>query len=250
MPDSREDTDRINRTRAMPSFKEEAGQTAPPRSAERVDKPAMKGPPAPPRIAQTDAPPRLPRRHPPRRSASVAPPWWSVLLTTALVLGLVGCMAAGLFALGGRTAPEREPRLVILTAAPTNPNAAGITILATATLPPEFESAAMRPPATFVMAGPTLEPVYISPTPETIGLGKEVIVIDVGDQQLNVRDQPGYLTTTVIFRAPENSVFIISEGPIQADGLSWWRIQDPVNSSRSGWAASNYLQVVPPQDSE
>jgi len=71
------------------------------------------------------------------------------------------------------------------------------------------------------------------------------MVIDVGDQQLNVRDLPGVMTSTVIFRSPEGSRFTVLEGPNLVDGLTWWRIQDVADPARVGWAASNYLEVAP-----
>jgi hypothetical protein len=72
-------------------------------------------------------------------------------------------------------------------------------------------------------------------------------VIDVGDQQLNVRELPGVIDVDVVFRAPENTLFTIIAGPSQGDGLTWWQLQDPDNPQRVGWAASNYLEVVPPE---
>jgi hypothetical protein len=102
-----------------------------------------------------------------------------------------------------------------------------------------------QPPATFALSGPTLRPVEISPTPRIITIGEQVVVIDVGVQQLNVRDEPGVIDTAIIFRAEEGSIFTIIDGPRQADGLTWWQIQDPYNTSRTGWAASNYLQIAP-----
>ena len=38
---------------------------------------------------------------------------------------------------------------------------------------------------------------------------------------------------------------IVVDGPLQGDGLTWWKIQDPNRAGREGWAASNYLQPVP-----
>ncbi len=169
-------------------------------------------------------------------------PLWSLLLTGVLVLAVVGCLAALLIALGGRTAPGGEPVLIVLTAGPhssSNPGAAATEPVAA----PDLSTSAPITVA-FVLQGPTLPPPNITPTPESIAIGRTIRVIDVGDQQLNVRDRPGVLESTIVFRAPEDSRFVISEGPQQADGLTWWRIQDPASASRTGWAAANYLEVI------
>jgi hypothetical protein len=99
----------------------------------------------------------------------------------------------------------------------------------------------------FIMQGTVLPTPYITPTALSISIGATIRVIDVGDQQLNVRELPGVIDVDVVFRAPENTLFTIVDGPSQGDGLTWWKIQDPQSSQRSGWAASNYLEVVSPE---
>ena len=78
-----------------------------------------------------------------------------------------------------------------------------------------------------------------------VGVNRQVIVVDVGAQQLNVRDTAGVIGTTVLFRAEEGTIFNVVDGPQQVDGLLWWKIQAPNNTARTGWAASNYLQIRP-----
>jgi hypothetical protein len=102
-------------------------------------------------------------------------------------------------------------------------------------------------PVSFVMSGPTLPPPAITPTVISMAIGLTVRVVDVGDEQLNVRERAGVQDVAVKFRAPENTLFTVVDGPTQADGLTWWKIQDPENSTHNGWAASNYLEVVPTQ---
>ncbi len=69
-----------------------------------------------------------------------------------------------------------------------------------------------------------------------------VVVANVGDQELNVRDVAGVTTSEVLFRSAEGTEFSIIDGPQQADGFTWWRIQDPI-TQQLGWAVANYLQV-------
>jgi len=174
---------------------------------------------------------------------SVLPPWWSCLLTVVLVIGAVAGVVILVLALGGRVPPQPAPRLVVLTVNPTA--LIGQSLAAGVTPAPSLEAVVNRPQVSFELSGPALPTPSFSPTPEVVAVGKTILVVDVGDQQLNVRDRAGVNGTTVIFRAPEQSQFVVVEGPTQADGLTWWRIQDPNTPSRNGWAASNYLQALP-----
>lgn len=184
-----------------------------------------------------------PQRDSQDNALSVLPPWWSFLIVLMLVGGAVAGLVILVLALGGRVPPQPAPRLVVLTVDPTalvsQSIAAGITPA------PSLDPIVNRPQVSFEMSGPALPTPSFSPTPEVVAIGKTIVVVDVGDQQLNVRDNAGVSGTTVIFRAPEQSQFVIVEGPTQADGLTWWRIQDPNNPTRTGWAASNYLQALP-----
>lgn len=168
------------------------------------------------------------------------PPLWSCAIATLAALLCVVGIAAAFLAIGGQTPPAQPLRLTVLTA------------------PPELIQTAQRDPqsasvptldvgnsgqVSFAMAGPTLPAVVFTPTPEQIAVGRTVEVVDVGDQQLNVREQPGIVDIGIVFRAPEGSRFIVGDGPSQADGLTWWRIDDP-GAGRSGWAASNYLVPI------
>lgn len=190
-------------------------------------------------------PPPSPQKTPPvQPRRGIFPPVWAVLAMLVAVMACVGGLVALFVALGGRSAPGSEPRLVVLTADPALLASSGNTILMTATPQPGI-APQIQPPATYVMLGPTLPPPLITTTPESVAVGKLVTVIDVGDQQLNVRDVPGVMGSSIVFRSPEGTRFMVIEGPNLVDGLTWWHIQDPSNSTRTGWAASNYLQVVP-----
>lgn len=169
------------------------------------------------------------------------PPIWSCALVTLATVICVAGLAAVFLAIGGQTPPAQPLQLTIWTAAPdlflTNQSAPQIG-------PPATSAGQNNSGQIFVMQGPTLAAVVFTATPEQIGVGKTVEVVDVGDQQLNVRNTPGIVDVAISFRAPEGSRFIVGDGPSQADGLTWWRIDDP-SSNRSGWAASNYLVPVP-----
>lgn len=188
--------------------------------------------------------PNLTRPPRPIRPPGLFPPLWSIVTTIIIVLGLVFALVLLIYALGGHTAPSPAPEIVIKTAIPLSELESGFTILSTATLPAGLAPPNLGMPATFVMAGPTLPAPNITPTPRSVAIGATVRVVDVGDQQLNVRDRPGVLETSVVFRVPEGELFTVIEGPTQTDGLTWWRIQAIDNAGRTGWAAANYLQVI------
>jgi uncharacterized protein YgiM (DUF1202 family) len=116
-------------------------------------------------------------------------------------------------------------------------------VLASPTIPLEINPDSQQQPQSFALEGPTLEPVILSPTPETIAVGKQVIVIVAEDSGLNVRSGPG-LDNEVRFIADNGETFTIIGGPTQADSITWWQLQDPTDNSRSGWASASYLQVV------
>ena len=71
-------------------------------------------------------------------------------------------------------------------------------------------------------------------------VGSMVVVNASGG--LNVRAGAG-LDHNIMFNADFGAVFEVEDGPQQANGLTWWMIRDPMNSSRFGWAAADYLDV-------
>jgi hypothetical protein len=76
-----------------------------------------------------------------------------------------------------------------------------------------------------------------------IGVGSSVQISGTEGSGLNIRENPG-VATQVLFVALESEVFEVVEGPVEQDGLTWWRLITPMDAARSGWAASNYLTLV------
>lgn len=231
---------------------EDTGQT-------RATSPATRG--MPPQQSRTPPPPQPPRRRPPppprkvrsRGDSGLYFPWWSILLTLGIVFAIAGGIVLLVYTLGGRTVPESQPVVIVSSPVPTERPASFPVSPVTPTLPPEIDPAGASGGAReggFTLAGPTLVPVEMSPTPRSLALGERVRVVDVGVQQLNVRNRAGVLDTSIVFRAEEGSIFVLADGPQQSDGLTWWRIEDPNNPSRTGWAASNYLQMLPEDEQE
>jgi hypothetical protein len=218
----------------------------PPKPIPPVNTPARKPIPPPPpsqsvrRSASPDKPKRGQPAPPPQSERSaVFLPVWSVALTLMLVCGAVSCIVLGVLSLGGRTVPAGAPRFVILTAAiPTNTPFVPDS-LAPSAIPNEIIQQGEIP--AFALQGPPLAPVVISPTPENIGVGKHVITT-AEDSGVNVRSAAG-IQNERLFVADNGESFIVVDGPTQADGLTWWKIESPDEPSRSGWAAAPFLEL-------
>jgi hypothetical protein len=217
--------------------------------------------PPPPERQPPPTPPPRPGSARHRRDNSLYLPLWSIALTFILVIALAAGIVVLVVSLGqdnqqtvnaqGTPIPPTQPPPVVIVSSPV-PTARPESFAAspaTPTLPPQFDPALndgmFEAPPDFSLAGPTLPTVEISPTPISIGVGVNVIVVDVGEQQLNVRDAAGVFGTTVLFRAPENTRFTVVSGPQQVDNLTWWQITNVNDPTQSGWASAQYLQAVP-----
>lgn len=184
------------------------------------------------------------RRPPPvRRESGLYLPVWSVALMLLLVFAVASGMILLVIGLGGNTAPESGPRIIIVTAAPTSGETSNQILPISPTIPVQGEQSSETEPLSFELQGPTLEPVVFTATPETIGVGKQVLVTDAEDSGLNVRSGPG-LDNEVRFIAENGDIFMVIGGPTQGNSLTWWQVQDPTDTERTGWAAASYLQVI------
>jgi hypothetical protein len=76
-----------------------------------------------------------------------------------------------------------------------------------------------------------------------LGIGSFVQITGTQGAGLNIRTQPG-LSTDIEFLGYDAEVFEVRDGPVEADGLTWWYLVTPVDASRAGWAAADYLSVV------
>ena len=61
---------------------------------------------------------------------------------------------------------------------------------------------------------------------------------------LRIRSTPG-LNGETVFRGEESEVFVVRDGPQTADGYTWWYLVAPYDETRAGWAAADFLAVVP-----
>lgn len=167
------------------------------------------------------------------------------------MIAVVGLAAFGLlYAVSGLTEPNtpgnQPPRVQVMTAQPTLSqdfaagNSAGVPQPNAGTYPTTIPQALPTPTVTL----PTPIPSPSLPPGEFV-IGAAVQVIGVETSGLNVRDTPGR-DGLPRFLAYDDDTFVLVDGPQAADGFEWWRIEDPNDPTRYGWAARNYLMVTSP----
>ncbi|MCS7010276.1 MAG: hypothetical protein N2049_07605 [Anaerolineales bacterium] len=114
------------------------------------------------------------------------------------------------------------------------PAAAALTVLPAPT-------GTTRPPP------PTLTPIWLTPTPSLAILGdfRPGVYVQVNTQgsALRIRAEPS-LNAPPLFLAFDEEVFLITDGPRQADGYWWWYLTASYDASRAGWAVQDYLTVI------
>jgi hypothetical protein len=93
---------------------------------------------------------------------------------------------------------------------------------------------------------PTMDPSLVTPTlaPDTIGIGGYVQISGTEGEGLRIRSAPG-LTGDTVFFGGESEVFLVRDGSQVADGYTWWYLVAPYDETRAGWAAADFLAVVP-----
>jgi hypothetical protein len=108
---------------------------------------------------------------------------------------------------------------------------ADLTIIA----PP---TATVNPTSTGIPSG------TITPPAGQIGIGSYVQISGTQGSGLRIRSAPG-LNSDTVFRGEESETFQVKDGPQQADGHTWWYLVAPYDNTRAGWAAADFLAVVP-----
>ncbi len=91
---------------------------------------------------------------------------------------------------------------------------------------------------------PTLDPFAPTPMPTGIAIGSYVQISGTSGEGLRMRAQPG-LGGNPEFLGFDSEVFIVEDGPREADGYVWWYLVAPYDDARAGWAAANFLTFIP-----
>ncbi len=153
----------------------------------------------------------------------------SVIIGSILLIGSIGVLLIGaLVWLSGRLGPAAVAQPGITT-----------TVIAFAGTPSPI------PPTPTTQPSPTPSPTPAAPT---LQIGTRAVVVNIGESALRLRASPG-LTARVIARIPAGREVVLLEGPVVADGYTWWRV---AVGSQSGWCAVttpdgvNFLEPLAP----
>jgi hypothetical protein len=101
-------------------------------------------------------------------------------------------------------------------------------------------------PAPIITLTPPTEASISQQTPlpgGEIKIGDYVQVSGTGGDGLRLHETAG-VSSKVKYIAIDTEVFLVKEGPIDADGYTWWLLQDPYSDNSIGWGVENYLIVV------
>lgn len=100
-----------------------------------------------------------------------------------------------------------------------------------------------QPPTATLEPTSTVTPTFAPLQSGELGVGSFVQIVGTEGAGLNIRSGPG-LDAAIQFLGYDEEVFEVRDGPVEADGLTWWYLVTPVDETRAGWAAANYLSVV------
>jgi hypothetical protein len=150
------------------------------------------------------------------------PSLWNVW-TILGAFAVAGCLLLITLIAIGWTSPRQSGNLGFVPA--------DLTIIA----PP---TATVNPTATGIPSG------TLTPVPGQISVSAYVQISGTEGAGLRIRSAPG-LTSDTVFRGEEAETFQVKDGPKQADGYTWWYVVAPYDSTRAGWAAADFLTVVP-----
>ncbi len=124
--------------------------------------------------------------------------------------------------------------------APPAPDAAGLVAVETV-IPAPISTE--QPGAT-----PTYDPYAPTPTPTAapgqFRLGVYVQISGTQGEGLRIRSQPG-LTGEQLFLGFDTEVYTVIDGPRDIDGYTWYNLAAINDQTRIGWAASNFLTLIP-----
>lgn len=109
-------------------------------------------------------------------------------------------------------------------------------------IPPPTSTPLSLPTATLDPNLPTATPVFM---PGEIAVGSYVQIKGTDGEGLRLRSGPG-LGSDQLFLGMDSEVFLVKDGPSLADGYTWFYLVAPYDANRAGWAASNFLNLIPP----
>lgn len=149
-------------------------------------------------------------------------------LVLVVSIGLAVVLLAAIFAIIWSSLPQGETPLMPTPALTVIP-------APTATLAPTVSTISITPSATSTLT--------VGGTGSEIQVGVYVQISGTGGDGLRLRAGPG-TDNEPIFLGREAEVFLVKDGPKEGSGYTWFFLEAPYDTTRSGWAVSNYLQVI------
>lgn len=169
-----------------------------------------------------EEPDRKRKPHTTRRRL-VLPPWALLAILVGVVIVL--CVALVLFVRALRDRRDAEPSAPVATVTSELLPTDTPSLLTAIILP---SPTATEPPDADTQAPPTTE---ISP-------GVTVLVGGTRGAGLNIRSEPSR-QAEIVTRAKEGDSLTVLEGPQDAGGYVWWKLQ--TSDGKEGWGASEWL---------
>jgi hypothetical protein len=130
--------------------------------------------------------------------------------------------------------------LLSWTRSPSPVNSAATAVITVIALPTASPTLPTATPTEEEIPSATGLPL---PPPGNIAVDAYVQVTGTGGDGLRLRASPG-LEGEVRMLGVEDEVFLVRDGPQQADSYTWWYLVGPFDESRQGWAVANFLRVV------
>jgi hypothetical protein len=172
-----------------------------------------------------EEPDRKRKPHTTRRRL-VLPPWALLAIIVGVVIVL--CVALVLFVRALKDKGDEAPAVPAATATaeplPTDAPTLLTVIVLTPLLPSE----------------PAVELTEEPPTPTEIAPGVTVLVKGTRGAGLNIREEPSRQARIVV-SANEGAELTVLEGPEEAGGYVWWKLQ--TKDGKEGWGASEWLAL-------
>ncbi len=123
------------------------------------------------------------------------------------------------------------------------PATASGDVMALMTVIPAPTGTPLPPPTpTLDLNAPTLTPTL---APGQIAIGSYVQIKGTDGLGLRFRSAAG-LSGNPLFIAYDAEVFVVKAGPHQADGYTWYSLAAPNDETRTGWAASEFFNIISP----
>lgn len=86
-------------------------------------------------------------------------------------------------------------------------------------------------------------PSPIPAAPKQLAAGELVEVFGTEGEGLRIRENPS-LAAEVMLLGLESEVFEVVDGPVDADGYIWWRLANPFDPTKQGWAVDQFLRSL------